>query len=142
MHLVTTWFGSFLVDEGRVVERRLFPKDPEALADRLPPPRGLRVRPRPPPLGDDLPGPPPDAQGGHPGRPPPPGRRRAGRPAGDGEPPPRAAAGVVRPPLPRAREDRGRPRVRLPDRGARLPGGDAPRREGDELAVVHGLDRK
>src|SRR3990170_3608242 len=35
MHLVTTWFGSFLVDEGAVVEKRLFPRDPEALADRL-----------------------------------------------------------------------------------------------------------
>ena len=35
MLLVTTWFGSFLVDEGAVVEKRLFPKDPEALADRL-----------------------------------------------------------------------------------------------------------
>ena len=35
MHLVTTWFGSFLVDEGKVVETRLFPKDPEALAGRL-----------------------------------------------------------------------------------------------------------
>jgi len=35
MHLVTTWFGSFLVDEGRVMEKRLFPKDAEALAERL-----------------------------------------------------------------------------------------------------------
>src|SRR2546422_10538374 len=35
MLLVTTWFGSFLVDEGAVIEKRLFPKDPEALADRL-----------------------------------------------------------------------------------------------------------
>src|SRR2546422_5116706 len=35
MLLVTTWFGSFLVDEGTVIEKRLFPKDPEALAERL-----------------------------------------------------------------------------------------------------------
>ena len=35
MLLVTTWFGSFLLDEGKVVEARLFPKDPAALADRL-----------------------------------------------------------------------------------------------------------
>ncbi len=35
MLLVTTWFGTFLVDEDRVIEKRLFPKDPEGLADRL-----------------------------------------------------------------------------------------------------------
>ncbi len=35
MLLVTTWFGTFLVDEGKVIEERLFPRDPEALADRL-----------------------------------------------------------------------------------------------------------
>lgn len=35
MLLQTTWFGSFLLDEGKVVEQRLFPKDPHALADRL-----------------------------------------------------------------------------------------------------------
>ncbi len=35
MLLRTTWFGSFLVDEGRVVQERLFPKDARALADRL-----------------------------------------------------------------------------------------------------------
>lgn len=35
MLLHTTWFGSFLLDEGRVVQERLFPKDPKALADRL-----------------------------------------------------------------------------------------------------------
>jgi nucleolar protein 56 len=35
MLLVTTWFGTFLVDEGKVVEKRLFPRDPEALAERL-----------------------------------------------------------------------------------------------------------
>ncbi|HYM39290.1 MAG TPA: ribosomal biogenesis protein [Thermoplasmata archaeon] len=35
MHLQTTWFGSFLIDEGTVVQERLFPKDPKALAERL-----------------------------------------------------------------------------------------------------------
>ncbi|HII40792.1 MAG TPA: ribosomal biogenesis protein [Thermoplasmata archaeon] len=35
MRLQTTWFGSFLVDEGKVVQQRLFPPDPQALADRL-----------------------------------------------------------------------------------------------------------
>ncbi len=35
MLLVTTWFGSFLLDEAKVVQKRLFPKDPGALADRL-----------------------------------------------------------------------------------------------------------
>jgi len=35
MLLVTTWFGTFLVDEGKVIEARLFPKDPEGLAGRL-----------------------------------------------------------------------------------------------------------
>ncbi len=35
MLLHTTWFGSFLLDEGKVVQERLFPKDPRALADRL-----------------------------------------------------------------------------------------------------------
>ena len=35
MHLVTTWFGAFLVDEGTVVEKCLYPKDPEAIAERL-----------------------------------------------------------------------------------------------------------
>ncbi len=35
MLLHTTWFGSFLLDEGKVVEERLFPKDARALADRL-----------------------------------------------------------------------------------------------------------
>ena len=35
MLLVTTWFGTFLVDEGKVIEKRLFAKDPEALAGRL-----------------------------------------------------------------------------------------------------------
>src|SRR3972149_2366033 len=152
MHLVTTWFGSFLVDEGAVVEKRLFPRDPEALADRLalvedwkvlpeerelmagrpglfgtetrleraggqataergqsPRPRGLRGRPHAPPRGDARPGEAEDAEGGRPGRPPPPGRGGDGRPPGDAEPAPGAAAGVVRPPLPGAREDRGRP---------------------------------
>lgn len=35
MLLLTTWFGSFLLDGGTVVEKRLFPKDAKALADRL-----------------------------------------------------------------------------------------------------------
>src|SRR3989441_2415557 len=35
MLLVTTWFGSFLLDAGTVVEKRLFPMEPGALADRL-----------------------------------------------------------------------------------------------------------
>ena len=35
MLLVTTWFGSFLVDDGKVVTARPFPKDAEAIADRL-----------------------------------------------------------------------------------------------------------
>lgn len=35
MLLLTTWFGSFLLDEGKVVDQRLFPKDAHALADRL-----------------------------------------------------------------------------------------------------------
>ena len=35
MLLITTWFGTFLVDEGKVIERRPFPKDPAALAERL-----------------------------------------------------------------------------------------------------------
>ncbi len=35
MLLQTTWFGSFLLDEGKVVQQRLFPKDAHALADRL-----------------------------------------------------------------------------------------------------------
>jgi nucleolar protein 56 len=35
MQLVTTWFGTFLVEEGKVVAHRLFPKDPDALAARL-----------------------------------------------------------------------------------------------------------
>ena len=35
MLLLTTWFGSFLLDDSVVVEQRLFPKDASALADRL-----------------------------------------------------------------------------------------------------------
>ena len=35
MLLVTTWFGTFLVDEGKVIEKRLFPRDASALAERL-----------------------------------------------------------------------------------------------------------
>ena len=35
MLLQTPWFGSLLLDEGKVVQERLFPKDARALADRL-----------------------------------------------------------------------------------------------------------
>lgn len=35
MLLQTTWFGTFLLDEGAVVHERLFAKDPKALAERL-----------------------------------------------------------------------------------------------------------
>ncbi len=35
MLLVTTWFGSFLLDESKVVQKCLFPKDAASLADRL-----------------------------------------------------------------------------------------------------------
>ena len=35
MLLVTTWFGSFLLDEGKVVRSRPFPKDAEGIATRL-----------------------------------------------------------------------------------------------------------
>ncbi len=35
MLLVTTWFGSFLLDDGKVVHQRLFPKEADGLADRL-----------------------------------------------------------------------------------------------------------
>lgn len=35
MLLLTTWFGSFLLDGEAVLNRRLFPKDASALADRL-----------------------------------------------------------------------------------------------------------
>lgn len=35
MLLVTTWFGAFLLDEGKVVRSLLFPKDAKALADRM-----------------------------------------------------------------------------------------------------------
>jgi len=35
LQLVTTWFGSFLLDEGKVAKSTLFPKDANALADRL-----------------------------------------------------------------------------------------------------------
>src|SRR5437667_238577 len=34
MLLVTTWFGTFLVDEGKVIEKRLFPREPSVLAER------------------------------------------------------------------------------------------------------------
>lgn len=35
MLLVTTWFGTFLLDEGKVVRQLPFPKEPGAIADRL-----------------------------------------------------------------------------------------------------------
>lgn len=35
MLLLTTWFGSFLLDQGTVIHERLFPKDAEAIAERL-----------------------------------------------------------------------------------------------------------
>jgi nucleolar protein 56 len=35
MLLQTTWFGTFLLDEGSVVHERLFAKEPKALAERL-----------------------------------------------------------------------------------------------------------
>lgn len=35
MLLVTTWFGSFILEDGEVVERRPFPKDAAAIANRL-----------------------------------------------------------------------------------------------------------
>jgi len=35
VHLVTTWFGSFLLTDGKVTKVALFPKDPAAIADRL-----------------------------------------------------------------------------------------------------------
>jgi nucleolar protein 56 len=35
MYLVTTWFGSFLIDDGEIVEKMLFPEDKEEIAQRL-----------------------------------------------------------------------------------------------------------
>jgi len=35
MHLVTTWFGSFLCEEGRVVGYKLFPRNAEEIANRM-----------------------------------------------------------------------------------------------------------
>jgi nucleolar protein 56 len=35
MRLVTTWFGAFIMDGGRVESHRLFPLDPRSIADRL-----------------------------------------------------------------------------------------------------------
>lgn len=35
MRLVTTWFGCFLLDEGKIVRALLFPKDPAAISQRL-----------------------------------------------------------------------------------------------------------
>ena len=35
MILVTKWFGTFLCDRGKVVESRLFPRDPVSIAERM-----------------------------------------------------------------------------------------------------------
>ncbi|MCK4718100.1 MAG: ribosomal biogenesis protein [Thermoplasmata archaeon] len=35
LYLVTRWFGVFLVEDGEVVEKKLFPQDAEELADRI-----------------------------------------------------------------------------------------------------------
>ncbi len=35
MYLVTTWFGSFLIDDGEIVNSSLFPKDKDKIAERL-----------------------------------------------------------------------------------------------------------
>ena len=35
MIIVTKWFGSFLCDENRIMDKRLFPKDASQIADRL-----------------------------------------------------------------------------------------------------------
>ncbi|HEY4705709.1 MAG TPA: ribosomal biogenesis protein, partial [Thermoplasmata archaeon] len=35
MLLVTTWFGSFLLEDGKAVRSRPFPKEPDAIAQRL-----------------------------------------------------------------------------------------------------------
>ncbi|UCD92399.1 MAG: ribosomal biogenesis protein [Methanobacteriota archaeon] len=35
MYLVTTWFGSFLLDDGEVSAEKLFPKDKDEIAERL-----------------------------------------------------------------------------------------------------------
>jgi nucleolar protein 56 len=35
MLLVTTWFGTFLLDDHRIVDQRLFPADPKEIAQRL-----------------------------------------------------------------------------------------------------------
>lgn len=35
MYLITTWFGSFLLDDGKVSDSKLFPKDANEIADRL-----------------------------------------------------------------------------------------------------------
>jgi nucleolar protein 56 len=33
--LLTTWFGSFLLEDGKVVKQALFPRDPRAIAERM-----------------------------------------------------------------------------------------------------------
>lgn len=35
LHILTRWFGVFLVDEGKVLEKKLFPKEPEEIAKRI-----------------------------------------------------------------------------------------------------------
>jgi len=35
MRLVTTWFGSFLFDDGEIAKKELFPPDPQSIATRL-----------------------------------------------------------------------------------------------------------
>jgi nucleolar protein 56 len=35
VQLITTWFGAFLMEDGKVISHKLFPKDPGAIADRL-----------------------------------------------------------------------------------------------------------
>ena len=35
MELVTTWFGVFILDDGQIIEKKLFPAEPEGLSERL-----------------------------------------------------------------------------------------------------------
>ncbi|MEM3851932.1 MAG: NOP5/NOP56 family protein [Methanomassiliicoccales archaeon] len=35
MYLITKWFGTFLISNGKVIDKRLFPRDPEAISKRL-----------------------------------------------------------------------------------------------------------
>jgi len=34
-YLITKWFGVFLIDDGKIVDKKLFPKNAEEIADRL-----------------------------------------------------------------------------------------------------------